>query len=332
MPAPGTKQFGVGRVGAGAATMNPIPQKQRVVAFLNPLAGTIERRGAEMFRDALTLAFERRGISAQIEFLPGIKLRSAVERARDDVLAGKLNAVVVGGGDGSIRTAASALSESRVPLGILPLGTLNHFARDLHIPFAIDEAIAVIAAGHAQAVDVGEVNGETFINNSSIGIYPYIVLDRERRRRKQGLDKWAATFFAVLRTFRNFPLHRLIVKAAGLAEPCRTPCVFVGNNEYDLTVPKIGTRERLDRGELCLYVARPQSRLSLLWLAFRCMLGRIEQARDLRIFKVTAAEITSRNKRLLVAFDGEIETMRQPLRYRVRPGALLVLVPPPVQA
>jgi len=312
--------------------MDPIPQKRRVVAFLNPLAGAIERRGAEMLRDALTIAFERQGISARIEFLPGSKLQPAVERARDDVLAGKLDFVVIGGGDGSIRTAARALVGSGVPLGVLPLGTLNHFARDLRIPFAIDEAIAVIATGHAHAVDVGEVNDETFINNSSIGIYPYLVLDRERSGRKQGLDRWAAMFFAVLRTFRNFPLHRLTVKTTGLAEPCRTPCVFVGSNEYDLMVPKIGRRERLDRGELCLYVARPQSRLSLLWLACRCMLGLIEQARDLRILKVTAAEITSRNKRLVVAFDGEIETMRPPLRYRTRPGALLVLVPSPAQA
>ena len=312
--------------------MNLSRQKLQIVAFLNPFAGTVEKHGAEAVRNTLTAAFERQGVLARIKFLPGSKLRSAVQRARDDVRDGKLDAVVVGGGDGSVHTAAGALVGSAVPLGVLPLGTLNHFAKDLRIPLAIDDAITVIAARHAHAVDVGEVNGETFVNNSSIGIYPYVVLDRERWRSKRGLHKWAAMFFAVLRTFRNFPLHRLTVNAAGLAEPCRTPCVFVGNNEYDLAVPKIGRRERLDGGELCLYVARPQSRLSLLWLACRCMLGLVEQARDLRILKVGAAEITSRKRRLLVALDGEVETMQPPLRYRTRPNALLVLVPPPAQA
>jgi diacylglycerol kinase family enzyme len=309
--------------------MSSSPHHQRIVAFLNPFAGAVEKQGAEALRDALTQSFAQRGTSARIEFVPGAKLRPALDQARHDVDDGKLDAVVVGGGDGSIRTAASVLAGSGIPLGVLPLGTLNHFAKNLGIPLVLEEAVAVIAAGKAQAVDVGEVNGETFINNSSIGLYPYIVLDRERRRRKEGLDKWTAMFFAVLRTLRNFPVHRLMINAAGWVEPTRSPCVFVGNNEYDLAVPKFGNRERLDRGELCLYVAKPQSRLALLWLAYRCMFGLVEQARDLRILKVDAAEITSRHRHhLLVAFDGEVEKMRVPLRYRTRPGALLVFAPP----
>ena len=129
------------------------------------------------------------------------ELCSAAKRVRQRVVAGELDAVVVGGGDGSIRTVASVLAGSDVPLGIIPLGTLNHFARDLRIPVFADRAIAVIASGEKRYVDVGEINGKIFINNSSIGIYPYLVLERERRRRRKRLSKWTAIVLALPASF-----------------------------------------------------------------------------------------------------------------------------------
>src|SRR6202035_2250089 len=196
-------------------------------------------------------------------------------------VAGELDAVVVGGGDGSIRTVASVLAGSDVPLGIIPLGTLNHFARDLRIPVFADRAVAVIASGEQRYVDVGEINGKIFINNSSIGIYPYLVLERERRRRRKRLSKWSAIVLALPRAIRHLPLFQLRVRIQGFVETCRSPCVLIGNNEYRLTVPAFGRRDRLDRGELCLYVAKAQIPLLLFWLACRCILGLLDQQRDL---------------------------------------------------
>ena len=118
---------------------------------------------------------------------------------------GETDAIVVGGGDGSIRTLASVLAGTDVPLGVLPLGTLNHFAKDLGIPLQVEEAAAIIAAGRTRVVDLAEVNGETFINNSSIGIYPYMVIDRERRRARHKLAKWMAMVPAFFRMLRHFP-------------------------------------------------------------------------------------------------------------------------------
>jgi diacylglycerol kinase family enzyme len=304
----------------GAATL-------RVVALVNPAAGTAERLAPESFREELASAFAASGVVSEVELVPGDRLRQAAERAAERALRGEIDGVVVGGGDGSIHTVAGVLAGSGIPLGVLPLGTLNHFAKDLGIPTDVAGAIAVIATGEARAVDVAEVNGLVFVNNSSIGVYPYMVLDRERRRRLEGRAKWVAMIFAALRTLQHFPLHRLAICAADWTEPCRTPCVFVGNNEYGLARKSFGTRERLDRGELWLWVAKPQSRLSLLWLAFRAGIGLLRQSRDLRTFNVDAAEIVSRRKRLLVAVDGEVETLRAPLHYRTRPGALRVFVP-----
>lgn len=303
--------------------------RKRVAALVNVSAGTVVGHGEAAFRDILTSAFEKHGISATLEFLAGADMAAAAERALKQASNRELHAVVVGGGDGSIRTVASVLAESGVALGILPLGTLNHFAKDLGIPVALEEAVAVIAAATPRSIDLGEVNGEIFINNSSIGIYPHLVFERDRERRRSGLSKWTAMILGGLRMLRYLPLFRLRIRVAGRSELIRSPCVFVGNNEYHLTLPAIGTRERLDRGELCLYAAKAQSRLSLFWLACRCALGFIDQQRDLRIFKGATAEISARRHWLLVAFDGEIKTMRSPLQFRARPGALLVFAPVP---
>ena len=92
-----------------------------------------------------------------------------------------------------------------MPLGVLPLGTLNHFAKDLGIPEKLEDAVALITAGHTRRVDLGEVNGEIFINNSSLGIYPYLVSDRERQTSATGRTKWVAASLAFLRVLRRFP-------------------------------------------------------------------------------------------------------------------------------
>ena len=307
-------------------------KRQRVVALLNASAGSVGRQDNANLGETLTAAFERHGISATLEFLPAAELRSGAERAVRQAIDQELDAVVVGGGDGTIRTVASVLADSGVPLGIIPLGTLNHFAKDLGIPLALYDAVAVIAAGETRFVDAGEVNGEIFINNSSIGIYPYLVFDRERRRSSDGHAKWVAMLLAALRTLRNFPLRRLSIFAEGWSGPCRSPCVFVGNNDYCLAGRALGKRERLDGGELCLYVAKEQGRLALFWLACRSVLGLLDQSHDLRTVKVSAAEINSHTSRLLVACDGEVDFIRTPLRYRTRPAALRVFAPAAARA
>jgi diacylglycerol kinase family enzyme len=298
--------------------------------LLNSSAGAAAGKKRDDLRAGLEAAFRQHAISASFEFAPGSKLRAAAERAVQRATAGEIDAIVAGGGDGTIHTVASAVAGTDIPLGIVPLGTLNHFAKDLKIPLAVEDAVAVISGGVQRSVDVGEVNGEIFINNSSIGIYPYVVLDRDRRRKRQGLSKWTAMIMAGLRAFWNLPLRRLRIRAQNWQEACRSPCVFIGNNEYHSKGPSFGSRERLDGGELCVFVAREQSRLALLWLAFRCVAGLVDQ-RDLRTVATPAIEVSSRRKRLLVAFDGEIQWMQTPLHYRTRPAALRVFAPLPAR-
>ena len=300
---------------------------RRVSVLLNVSSGKVGAEAREKLQAALQSAFAKHGINAELEFLSGAELRTGAERALRRTAEGKLAAMVVGGGDGSISTVASVLADSGASLGIIPLGTLNHFAKDLKLPLAIEAAVNVIAEGETRSVDAGEVNGRIFINNSSIGIYPYLVIDRERRRRRNGLSKWLAMAWALLRAFRHFPLRRLSIRGEGWIDTERSPCVFIGNNKYLLTGVSAGRREELDGGQLCLYVAKQQSMGALLWLACRAVVGLLNHPRDLRAVLLSSVEVSSRHRKLLVALDGEVELVRSPLRYRIRPKALRVFAP-----
>ena len=274
---------------------------------------------------ALERAFAACGLEARIaQAHDGEELkefaRSALER---DALA-----VVAGGGDGTVNAVASQLVGTRHALGILPLGTLNHFAKDLHIPLELEDAARVVCEGHEVSVDVGEVNGQIFINNSGLGLYPHIVRRREKLQEQMGSGKWPAFFRAALSVLRRYPFLSVRLNVDGQEIVRKTPFVFIGNNEYEMESLDIGARRCLDAGHLSLYVTHRTGRLGLLWLALRALFGRLRQAKDFDALCAKEIRVeTRRPRRLPVATDGEVTLMTTPLHYRVRPGALRVIVP-----
>lgn len=234
--------------------------------------------------------------------------------------------VVAGGGDGSINSVASTLVGSSKMLGVLPLGTLNHLAKDLQIPLSLNEAVQVIAAGHTADIDVAEVNGRFFVNNSSLGLYPSIV----RRREKQqllGYGKWPAFAWAAMSVWRRYPFLNVQLNVNGQEIKSRTPFVFVGNNQYQMEGFNIGARDRIDAGELCLYITHRTGRWGLIRLGVRALLGRLREVKDFEMMKTREVSIETHRRQVRVSIDGEVTMMDNPLRYRVRPGALKVIVP-----
>jgi diacylglycerol kinase family enzyme len=302
------------------------------VALMNAGAGAFSQRLADDVRTSLVAALAQHGVTAEIRFIEGESLEPAAKRALAQAKRGEIDAIVVGGGDGSVRTVAGVLADSPVPLGVLPLGTLNHFAKDVGIPLQVEDAAATIAGGALRVVDLAEVNGETFINNSSIGIYPYMVIDRERRRAQHKLAKWMAMVPAFFRMLRHFPRRRLRISAKGFARPYRTPCLFVGNNEYGMELFTFGKRHRLDAGGLWFYVVKPRNPAEFFLMVCRLCFGHLDQARDLDKFELAEAEISAKTSRVPVALDGEVRIMHTPLRYRSRPRALRVIVSETLQS
>jgi diacylglycerol kinase family enzyme len=286
------------------------------------------REGPAVLRERLQTAFADCGVEAELVLASGGEIPKRVKRAIEDWESGALHGIVIGGGDGSVGTVAGYLAGTGVPMGVLPLGTLNHFAKDLGMPLDLEAAVEAIAAGHVHEVDVGEVNGRVFVNNSLIGVYPYMVIDRERRRRRYKLGKWPAMGLAFLRMLWRFPRRRLAIEAEGLTRPYRTPCLFVGVNEYSIEMLALRRHRGLDGGRLWLFVAKQRNALSFLWMAIRVAFVGFNQARDFDELHVGEALVHTRASRVPVATDGEVQLMRGPLRYRVRPRDLRVLAPP----
>ncbi|MET0649417.1 MAG: diacylglycerol kinase family protein [Pyrinomonadaceae bacterium] len=274
---------------------------------------------------AVEAAFDACGVSAHVSVArSGDEVTELVRRA----LSNGARAVVAGGGDGTVGSVAGALAGTDMPLGVLPLGTLNHFAKDLGIPLTLEEAARNICEGRAVPVDVGEVNGRVFVNNSSLGLYPRIVHRRRKLQAREGSGKWPAFLRAALAVLMRYPFLHVRLEADGHEIARKTPFVFVGNNEYQVENLQLGARSCLDAGHLSLYVAHRTGRLGLLRLALHALFGRLRQAEDFDA--LCAREIwveTRRPKRLPVATDGEVSVLSTPLHFRIRPGALRVIVP-----
>ena len=267
--------------------------------------------------------FKARGIDVRVnEARTGEELlKLAKQAARSEC-----GVVVAGGGDGTISAVAGELAHTQKSLGVLPLGTLNHFAKDLHIPTNLEAAIDVIVAGRTIDIDAGEVNGRIFINNSSLGIYPDVVRGRERRQRL-GYGKWHSLIRSAWTVFRRYPLLGVRLAADGTEIVTRTPFVFVGNNGYEIESFNIGARKRLDAGHLSVYMTRRMGRLALLRIAIRGLIGGLSQEKDFMSAETAEINIETRRQRIRVAIDGEVQMMETPICYRIHPHALRVIVP-----
>ncbi len=292
----------------------------RIAVIINASSGS--GHTAE-WASSLSDKFRSQGMSAHLTLAQSSE--EILEAAQSAVSEG-VEVIVAGGGDGTINAVASALIGTDIALGVLPLGTLNHFAKDLHIPLDLDEAVSNIGGRNTIQVDAGDVNGRVFVNNSSLGLYPDTVLDREKQQRRLGRGKWPAFVWATLMTFRRYPFLNVIICLNKEEHKRRTPFIFIGNNEYSMEGFDIGGRDHLDAGQLSLYVTHHTGRMGLLLLAFRALVGRLQEAKDFDAVAAKEVLIDTRRKRLRVAIDGEVTVMETPLRYRICPGALKVIV------
>ena len=255
------------------------------------IVNTGSRAGQDLRAEAVREAFARHGLDAEVHRVAGDGIDAAVKR----VLDAGARTLVAAGGDGTINAvAAHAVDREDVVLGVLPVGTLNHFARDLGLPQDLDAAAGLIARGHVRTVDVGDVNGRLFLNNACLGLYAQMVVlhvDGKELRR-------------------------------------RTPFVFVGNNDYIVQGPHAGARHSLQDGELAAYVLRPYGTWGLIGLALRALVGRLSGGRDLDAIHATSLLVESHHARTRLARDGEVDTVDTPVLFRVRPGALRVFAAP----
>lgn len=269
----------------------------------------------------------RRQLDARVETVNGEALTWWATRA----IESGCTSVVAAGGDGTVSTvaavaAAHSTGQRRVALGVIPLGTLNHFARDVGIPGDVEAAIGTLACGRLATIDVGEVNGQFFVNNSSIGVYPRMLWEREQQQRR-GYRKWSALGLAALQVWRQYRPITVTIEERELRSDVRTPFVFIGNNEYAIDGGRIDARKSLDAGRLQLCIAPDADRGRMGRIVLAAIAGRLGTVEGFEAMTASELTISTRARRFGVSLDGELKILDGPLRYRIRPRALQVIVP-----
>lgn len=298
----------------------------RFTVIVNKDGGAASRLGDALVPD-LERSFAQADAQVEVTAVAGNDLAEAIEAATGS------GRVIVAGGDGSAATAAQILSGGSAELGLLPLGTLNHLARDLGIPTDLAQAAAVAAHGHAAPIDVADVNGRVFVNNASIGLYPLMVRKRDALRRAKGWPKWLSTVPAAWAALDRLPDYHLRLDWGQGERSIVTPLLFVGNNAYSLDSGEIGSRKSLSAGKLAIYAVARRPRVALIWFALRALAGQAKRDLDFEtLAECESLTVTSSDGSLEIALDGELRRFDSPLEFRVRPQALTVLIPATAEA
>lgn len=284
--------------------------------LLNPLAGTFPDESS------LRTTAAEHGLRV-VEIQPGLDVRAAVREALD---AG-MRTFVVAGGDGSVHYVAQALVGTDGILGVVPVGSVNHLARDLQIP--VDDwqaAFEIALGGEVRQIDVGRVNGRYFLNSVMLGIYPTISAYRERFRSMN--SRWAAYLKAMRLALHHFPHVTLVVELDGRVETFRTQMFVVAVNSYDLAqVGVVAPKTTFNDGRLSIYSLSFMSRWQFIRATAKYFRGKVGEVPGFRSVRTTQLRVDTGRRRLRVSLDGELVEMQTPLQIAAVPSSLLVRAP-----
>ena len=288
-----------------------------VQVLLNERAGAAKRESAQRIADAFTNI----GADASVAIWPAAELAEAARRA-----ARNGRTVVAAGGDGTVSTIAAAAAEADATFGVIPLGTLNHFAKDAGIPLDVEAAVRTIVEGRADRLDIAEANGHPFVNNASAGFYARIVRERQLEQRR-GRAKWTAFAVGLARAWYDYRPLSVRLTIDGTTRTVVTPFVFVGNGDFVTEGIAVGRRCSIAGGKLSVFVAPHCTRGEMLAMTMRAVAGRLTEDVPLEEFRAREVTIDPQTRRTSLATDGELISVAAPIRCVVRPGALRTLRP-----
>lgn len=273
--------------------------------------------------ETLRKRLEAAGLDVVAEPRPDASLPERLEAA---ATTPGIDAVAVAGGDGTLACAAQVLTGRDVPLGILPLGTMNLLAKDLGLPLDLDAAIAVLANGTVRAIDAGEVNGHVFLINSVLGLPARLARHREARRGRMRLSDAVRMAAGLLRHLGRYPRERAMLTLGGYTRRIRFRTLAVVCGDYREGFGEVLSRAGVDGGHLTLYLVETLSAARLVRLGLGFAIGEWRRLPELERHETDALTLEAR-KTLRVMNDGEVVLIAPPLRYRLRASALRVLVP-----
>lgn len=296
---------------------------RRFTIILNEEAGTVVRLGREAVLEALERGFKDAAVETSVQCVSPNQVQPCLEAAADS----DADAVIVGGGDGTVASAATLLAGKGKVMGVLPLGTFNLAARDLGMPLDLEEAAKALATAPVVPMDAMELNGRLYLCLMVLGFYPALKMAAPEYH-----GWWLVRAFRTLRdSLRHaatFPSLDLTLKEEGRTVYSRTRVVMIANNDYEDVFGVLPKRASLDGGFFTVYLSSHKTRLGMVRSFLAWILGRWKQDREVTRLQTTELEIHARRKRTLpVMMDGEVERLPLPLRITLRPGALQVLAP-----
>jgi Sphingosine kinase and enzymes related to eukaryotic diacylglycerol kinase len=286
--------------------------------FFNPSSGG-KTSPAEL------LALQQAAADAELEVVrvtPEIDCAALIRQRMSE----GLRLFVAAGGDGTINAVIQPLVNTDAILGVIPLGTYNHFAKDLGIPLAWREALDVITSGATTTIDAARVNDRFFVNNVSMGLYPEHVARREEKGRDY--PRWKARLYAAFATLRKYPHVAVTLESEHHQEVIRTHVLIISNNSYDLSRLGIeAPRRALVEGRLSVYWLPHVRRLALTRFVAHYLAGRVHETPGFRSFRTSRVRVHSSKKRFHLGVDGELVTMETPFVIAIAPQSLSVKVP-----
>ena len=294
----------------------------RLKLVLNRNAGALRDGEPDAIAEELTGIFRAHGHDVQVEVLPGSDAVASIARTcRDNAC----DAVIAGGGDGTVSAAAASAAANRFTLGILPLGTMNLFARSLGIPLRPGEAAEALATAEIVDVDIGEVNGRYFAHHVTLGLHPRMIRLREKLHYASRVGKILASSQAWWIAVRQPPRLDVLIKADGESFQRRTAAILVSNNP--LGEGHLPYADDPRQGKFGLYVAASRQWRHLTQLAAQIILGDIADNPLLERRQAKDLEIALSADSVRASVDGEIVTLEPPLKFTLHHGGLSVLKP-----
>ena len=245
--------------------------------------------------------------------------------------AAERGAIVAAGGDGTTNAVAAAAWRAGVPMGIIPRGTFNYFARNHGVELELEAATRALLHATPSPVQIGLINEQPFLVNASIGAYPLLLERQEHYKRRFGRKRIIAvlaTALGVVREDRDWGVD--IEAMDGKGETLNTRTLFVLANKLQAESLGIDEAATLERGRL-IGIAMPSvTAWSMLRLLARSAVGRLGASNEVRTFgfrRLTIRRLSNRSRASLkLGMDGEVLHLDLPVTISVASTPLHLLV------
>jgi diacylglycerol kinase family enzyme len=261
-------------------------------------------------------------------------LPHAAQRATALAIANR-TAVIAVGGDGTLNTVAQVAHALGCPMGVVPQGTFNYFARTHQIPTDPSMAVRQLLEWSPWPVQVAAVNERVFLVNASLGLYPDLLEDREAYKALFGRNRWVAFWAASATLLRAQRLLRMRIEHGSSVREVKALTLFVGNNRLQLE--QVGVQPRANEpntlGHLTAVMLRPIGTLAMIRLMLHGAMGTLGEAEQIEHFQfahlLVRPTLIPGRRGIKVAFDGEVTRLRAPLNFQVLSQPLYLLKPDP---